>query len=71
MQTTLTKTIFGTKLNITFIGDDIDDKGYFQILEAGWARKNYSDFQNILFEEYIQTNLQKFEEEINNTKIEA
>lgn len=70
MTETLTKIIFGTKLKITFIGDDIDDKGYFHILEAGWARRQYSDFQNILFEEYIQSNLEKFEEEINNFKPE-
>lgn len=70
MIETLNKTIFGTNLKITFIGDDIDDKGYFHIINAKWDQSNYTPFQNKLFTEYITDNLNNFEHEINYPKKE-
>lgn len=66
---TLTKRIFGTEVKIKFDGDDQDEYG-FKILSAEWDKSKYSDFQNILFKEWIQTNEEKLEEEINNPEYE-
>ena len=59
----LTKTIFGTKIEIKFWGYE-DDKG-FHIESFEWDKPKYTDLQNRMLEDYIDCHSDEYEEEIN------
>lgn len=65
----LTTTIFGHKLDLDFLGYADDEYG-FKIEFVNWNKGKYTDFQNKLFDEYIDDHIQQYEEIINNIKHE-